>query len=297
MNAIHPMAEAVAHVIIGLFALACIIPFVLVVIVSFTDEASVAINGYQFIPEKWSLAAYKTTFQSGEQLLKSYGVSIFITVVGTACSVIGTTLYAYPLYRRQFPYRKFFTFFAFFTTLFSGGLVPSYMLIRNVLGLADTIWVLILPLLVNPFNIILMRTFFTNSIPDSLVEAAAIDGCGEYRTLFQIVLPLSLPAVATIGLLNALGYWNDWFTALLYINNPNLMPLQFLLMKLERNAQFLIQNASSIGGSQLLELTKNLPVESMRMVMIVLAVLPIACAYPFFQRYFISGLTVGAVKG
>lgn len=297
LDRVSVLSETLIHILIGGFALLCIIPFIFVVIISFSSEESIVNVGYSFLPQQWSLDAYTFIFKSGDQLWRSYFVSFTITIVGTAISLALTAMYAYALFRKDFKFRKFFTFFSFFTMLFSGGLVPTYMVCRNMLGLHNNYAALIVPLLISPYNFILLRTFFTSAIPDSLIESASIDGSGEYRTLLQIVLPITLPGLATVGLFTALGYWNDWFTALLYITKEALFPLQYLLMKIERQMDFLIQNATRLTGAQMSEVVRAMPRETMRMAMVVMAVLPIACAYPFFQRYFIAGLTVGAVKG
>jgi len=180
--------------------------------------------------------------------------------------------------------------------LFNGGLVPTYMVITQVLGLKDSIWALILPLIMNAFYVLIMRTFYNTTVPDAIIESAKIDGAGELRAFITIVLPISLPGIATIGLFATLGFWNDWFNALLYIDNPSLVPLQSMLMRIENSMQFLLSNAQLNSSGQSLEMLRTLPQEATRMALVVLATLPIACAYPFFQRYFVQGLTIGAVK-
>ena len=283
-----------ANLIAGIFSFMCVFPFLFVMIISFTDETSLAVNGYQIIPEKWSLEAYKYVFQTGDALLRSYGVTIFITVVGTIISLCVIALYAYAVSRKSFRYRNFFSFFAFFTMLFNGGLVPTYIVATQLLGLKDSIWALIWPLAVNAFYIMILRTFYSTSVPDAIIESGKIDGASEFKIFYKIVLPLSLPGLATIGLFSTLGYWNDWFNALLYIDNPNLVPLQSMLMRIETSMQFILQNSqnSSLNMSAL----QSLPQDTSRMAMVVLATGPIILAYPFFQRYFIQGLTIGAVK-
>lgn len=180
--------------------------------------------------------------------------------------------------------------------MFGGGLAPTYVVCKTLLGLSDNYAALIVPMLVNPFNIIIMRTFFQSSVPDSLIEAAAIDGSGEYNTLFRIIVPIAKPGIATVGLLNALAYWNEWFIAMLYVRDAKYIPLQYLLMKMQNNIEFLVKNAS-ILGVEAMNIRASLPSDSLRMALVVLIVVPIACAYPFFQRYIISGLTIGSVKG
>lgn len=292
LTRISPFAELVIHLIIGLFALACIIPFVFVVIISFTSDASIRDYGYSFIPNEWSLEAYKSVFVMGKQLWTSLYVSIVVTAVGTVGSVLICVLYSYALYRPDYKYRRFFTFFSFFTTLFGGGLAPTVMVCRNLLGFNDNYAALIIPLLVSPFNIIVMRSFFQSSVPFDIIEAADVDGCGEWRTLFQIVVPISKPGIATIALLNMLAYWNEWFIPQLYIKSEKLIPLQYLLVRLQKNAKLMAQMSGMPGAE-----TATMPTESLRMALCVLIVIPIAFAYPFFQRYIVAGLTVGSVKG
>ncbi|MCF2938175.1 carbohydrate ABC transporter permease [Paenibacillus alkaliterrae] len=291
-----PIWNALSHVLIGLFSFSCVYPFLFVVVLSFTDEQTLAQNGYSIFPEKWSLEAYSYIFQTGDQLLRSYGVTIFITVVGTLVSIALVSLYAYAISRSYFHFRGFFSFIAFFTMLFGGGLVPSYIVTTQVLHLKDTIWALILPMSMGAFSILIMRTFFKTTVPDAVIESGKIDGASEFRVFFSLVLPVSLPGLATIGLFSALGYWNDWFNALLYIDNARLLPLQSLLMKVETNIQFILQNSTISNSTERSAIARSLPAETTRMAMVVLATAPIVFAYPFFQRYFVQGLTVGSVK-
>lgn len=286
--------NVVFNLFAGIFAFLCVFPFLFVVIISFTDEGVLARDGYKLIPSQWSLEAYRYVFQTGDTLLRSYGVTIFVTVVGTIISLLFIAFYAYAISRKSFKFRNFFAFFAFFTMLFNGGLVPTYIIVTQLLSLKDTIWALILPLAVNAFYIMILRTFYSTSVPDAIIESGKIDGAGEFRIFLKLVLPLSLPGLATIGLFSTLGYWNDWFNALLYIDNPNLVPLQSMLMRIETSMQFILQNSQNSSLS--LEALRSLPQDTSRMAMVVLATGPIIFAYPFFQRYFIQGLTVGAVK-
>ncbi|GIO88397.1 ABC transporter permease [Paenibacillus faecis] len=286
--------NVVFNLFAGIFAFLCVFPFLFVVIISFTDEGVLARDGYKLIPSQWSLEAYRYVFQTGDTLLRSYGVTIFVTVVGTMISLLFIAFYAYAISRKSFKFRNFFAFFAFFTMLFNGGLVPTYIIVTQLLHLKDTIWALILPLAVNAFYIMILRTFYSTSVPDAIIESGKIDGAGEFRIFLKLVLPLSLPGLATIGLFSTLGYWNDWFNALLYIDNPNLVPLQSMLMRIETSMQFILQNSQNSSLS--LEALRSLPQDTSRMAMVVLATGPIIFAYPFFQRYFIQGLTVGAVK-
>ena len=288
LNSVSAGTEALFHVILCLFSLACIIPFVFVVIISFSSEASIREIGYSFLPKSWSVEAYTYAFRKLPQIWRSYFNSLFITVVGTVLSTAMCAMYSYALFRPDFRFRGFFNFLSFFTMIFGGGLVPTYIVCKQLLGLNENYAALIVPLLVSPFNIIVMRTFFKSSVPMDLIEAATIDGSGEYSTLFRIVVPIAKPGIATIALLNALAYWNDWFNSLLYIKqNKILQPLQALLMELQNNVDYL----AAINEAA------KLPTQSLRMVLVVLIVVPIACAYPFFQRYIVSGLAIGSVKG
>ena len=290
----HPVTNTIMAIILGIFTIMCLFPFAYVIIISFTSEESIVRNGFQLIPEAWSLDAYKFLWSVKDQLLQSYWITIVVTIVGTVISVMMITFYSYAISRPQFKYRKFFTFLALFTMLFSGGMVPTYIVATQFLGIKNTIWALILPLAMNAFYIIIMRTFFIRSVPEAILESARIDGASELRSFFQIVFPLSLPGIATIALFSTLGYWNDWFNALLYIDQPNLVPLQSLLMKIEANLEFMRQNAE-ISAMQS-SLFDTIPADAAKMAMVVIATLPIAVSYPFFQKYFVGGLTVGGVK-
>ena len=297
LNSFSPGVEAAFHIVLGLFAACCILPFLFVVIISFSSEESIRQIGYSFTPLAWSVQAYTYVLDLGDALWRSYFNSFFITIVGTVISVAMGVLYSYPLFRRDFRYRGLFNFLSFFTMLFGGGLVPTFVICKSVLGLSDNYAALIVPMLFSPFNIIVMRTFFQTTVPMELIEAATIDGSGEYSTLTRIVLPIVKPGIATIALLNALAYWNEWFLSLLYLNkNMDIMPLQYLLMRMQRSADFLAKNSSQIGADAALA-ARSLPSQSLKMSLVVFIVIPIACAYPFFQRYVVAGLTIGSVKG
>lgn len=285
------ITNIIANIILAVSAIACVFPFIFVIIISLTSEQSLLEHGYSIFPKEWSLDAYKYLLQSGGALAQSYMVTIAVTILGTIINVSMVSSYAYAISRKGFKYRRQFTFLVFFTMLFGGGMVPSYIVMTQVLGLKNTIWALILPLAFNSFNIIVMRTFFQKSVPDSIIESARIDGASEFRIFTKIVIPLAIPGIATIALFSTLAYWNDWFNAMLYIDYQNLVPLQHMLMKIEKNMEFIRQNAMLSG-----EVMSALPQESVRMAMVVLSTLPIACTYPFFQKYFISGLTIGGVK-
>lgn len=285
------ITNIIANIILAVSAIACVFPFIFVIIISLTSEQSLLEHGYSIFPKEWSLDAYKYLLQSGGALAQSYMVTIAVTILGTIINVSMVSSYAYAISRKGFKYRRQFTFLVFFTMLFGGGMVPSYIVMTQVLGLKNTIWALILPLAFNSFNIIVMRTFFQKSVPDSIIESARIDGASEFRIFTKIVIPLAIPGIATIALFSTLAYWNDWFNAMLYIDYQNLVPLQHMLMKIEKNMEFIRQNAMLSG-----EVMSALPQESVRMAMVVVSTLPIACTYPFFQKYFISGLTIGGVK-
>ncbi|MGX7352409.1 ABC transporter permease [Enterococcus canis] len=296
IRSFNPTANLIFNILIALFAISCVIPFFFVIIISVTSEGSLAANGYRFWPEEFSLDAYRYIFQGAMsgRIIHALGVSVFITVVGTIVNATMTSLYAYVISRSNFPFRKFFTVFALITMLFSPGMVANYLVMTNMLQLKDTIWALILPLALGPFNILVMRTFFKKTIPDSIIESARIDGASEMKIFIDIVLPLAVPGIATISLFAALGYWNDWFNALLYIQKDSLVPLQYLLMKIQNNLEFLSRSTDMGAAAQ--QSLGALPSESARMAIVVLSTLPIALTYPFFQRYFVGGLTIGGVK-
>lgn len=297
LNSVSAGTEAVMNVVLAPFSLCCIIPFIFVVIISFSSEESIRTIGYSFWPMAWSTDTYAYAFEKLPQIWRSFFNSVLITGIGTVLSTLICVLYSYALYRPDFKYRNFFNFFSFFVMLFGGGLVPTYIISKQVLGLSENYAALIVPLLVSPFNIIVMRTFFKSSVPLELIEAATIDGSGEYSTLFRIVLPIAKPGIATIALLNALAYWNDWFQSLLYIRqNKVLQPLQALLMELQNNVEYLNRMIGQMGTAAIME-AQRAPNQTLRMALVVMIVVPIACAYPFFQRYIVAGLTIGSVKG
>lgn len=293
-NQISLLANALLVAMFALLSIACLYPLLLVISVSFTDEQTILTSGYNIFPKVFSLDSYRYLFQDAEKIWLGYGVSILVTVVGTVGSLLLTSLLAFPLSRKDMPYRNFLAFAVFFTMLFSGGLVPWY-LTYSTAGLKNTLWALIIPHLVAPFNVIIMRTFFANTIPISLIESAKIDGAGEFRIFGQIVLPLSLPVMATIGLFQTLGYWNDWFTSSVFISNNNLVSLQYLMYKVIYNIQYL--NSGMVDASVAGNAAAAIPTETVRMAMAIVGVGPIIFVYPFLQKYFVKGLTVGAVKG
>ncbi|MFZ5351718.1 MAG: carbohydrate ABC transporter permease [Bacillota bacterium] len=288
-------ANILLNIIMIFFSLCCILPLLLVFTVSITDEKTVSHEGFSLFPSKLSLSAYTYVMKDMDVILRAYGVSIFVTVVGSLLSIIVISLFAYVISRKYFKYRRFFTMVVLFPMLLNAGLVPWYMVYTKYLNLTDKLFGLILPLLVTPLYVLIMRTFFLTSVPDEVVEAAKIDGAGELRIYTQIVLPLAKPALATIGLFNVLAYWNDWYYPMLLINNPKLYNLQYLMYKVEQSIMFLTSNAGVITDTS--RMLANIPSQTARMAMAMIAIGPIIFAYPFFQKYFVEGLTIGSVKG
>jgi putative aldouronate transport system permease protein len=289
-------SNALFNLLLVILCLACVIPLLLVVAISFSAEESLQQFGYRLLPNKFSAEGYAYLIKQRQTILPALGVSLFVTAGGTMLGVVLNSLMGYVLSRREYKLQKFFVWFVFIPMVFNGGLVASYFVVAQFLRLKDTIWVLMVPLAVSSVNVILCKTFFRATIPDSLIESARMDGANQLTIFFRIVFPLSLPVLATIGLFLSFAYWNDWFTAMLYIDNPNLYSLQAYLNRLLADINFLAQNAALLGMSHV-QLMAAMPKEAARMAIVVVAVLPIACAYPFFQRYFVSGLTVGAIKG
>jgi putative aldouronate transport system permease protein len=262
---------------------------------SITDELTILSSGYSFFPEKLSLSAYQYLWNNAETIARAYGVTIIVTVVGTAISVSMIAMLAYPLSRTDYPLRKIFAFLVFFTMLFNGGLVPTYLMYTQVFEIKNTLAALIVPmLLMNGFLVFITRTFYMTTIPTAILESARIDGAGEIKTFFTIVLPLSTPIMVTVGMLQTIQYWNDWFNGMIYLTNPKWFSLQNILNQIITNIQFL---ASSDFGSANVGAAGALPSETVRMAIAVVGVLPLIIAYPFFQKYFVKGLTVGSVKG
>jgi putative aldouronate transport system permease protein len=293
---IGPLTNVFFHLIMLVLALLCLVPLLLVVSISFSAEESLRLYGYHFIPKIPSIDGYVFLFKQRATMLRTLYMSVVVTGIGTSLGVILNSLMGYVLSRREYKLNRFFVWYVFIPMIFSGGLVSTYFITSQFLKLGDTAWALILPIAVSSFNVILCRTFFRTTIPDSIIESAVIDGANQLKIYFRIILPLSLPVLATVGLFLSFAYWNDWFQAMLYINNPRLYTLQAYLNRLLGDIDYLAQNAQSMGVS-VAEIIAAMPKEAARMAMVVIAVFPIACAYPFFQRYFISGLTVGAIKG
>lgn len=276
-----------------LFAVICAIPFLLALTSSFTDETALMQNGYRLLPTKISVLAYRMIFSTNNTVIVSYAVTIFNTVAGTFLSLLMTSSLSYPLSVKTLRYRNKISFYVYFTMLFNGGLVPSYILLTKYLHLQNTIWVYILPVMINAFNMFLLRNFFA-TIPDSLAESAKIDGANDVYILVRIILPLSKPALATIGLFYALGYWNEWFMALLYIDDPKLYTLQYLVMRLQRSVDFM---SSSVFAQSKITSGVLLPSIGLRIATAMVTIGPIVLLYPFLQKYFIKGVMLGAIKG
>lgn len=285
----------VLHIVMMLLALFCFLPFLLLFASSFASESSLLKFGYAFIPREFSLNAYSYIFTSAKAIVRSYGITVLVTAIGTSVNLILSILLAYPLSRRDLPHRNKFAFLIFFTMLFNGGLVPTYIMYTQFFHIKNTLFALIVPqFLLSAFYVIMMRTYFANNIPMEIIEAAQIDGAHEYRILAQVVLPMSMPILATVGLMVGLGYWNDWTNGLYFLTEPKLFSIQNVLNRMIRDAQFLSQLAAS---GQLGDASRKLPSTSLKMAVAVIGALPILIIYPFFQRFFVQGITVGAVKG
>jgi len=297
INEISNTSNIVINGFFWIYTLLCVLPLLLVIAVSFSDEKQVLINGYKLWPEKFSLAAYDFLISDWGSIIRSYGVSIFVTVFGTLIALCIMAMYAYPISRQDFKHRKTFSFIMFFTLLFNSGLVPFYLVYTQGFHMRDTIWILMIPLFVQPFYVLVIRTFFTNSVPVALMESAKIDGAGEWRIFGQIVLPLSLPVLATVGLFCTLNYWNDWFLSLLFINEDSLISIQFRMYKALLDITFLSANSTAYSAILAQNPDFQMPTETVTMAMAVVGIGPIVFAYPFFQRFFVKGLTVGAIKG
>jgi putative aldouronate transport system permease protein len=283
------LGRVVLNFFLIIISVACLVPFIVVVSASFSGEKALVTRGYSLFPADFSLLAYRYLLVDSEQVVQSYLVSLVVTVIGSPLGLLIMALVSYAMSRKHFRYRKWVAFYIFFTMLFSGGLVPSYILITQYLKLKDTITVLIVPFLAVGGWILILRTYFRD-LPEELLDAARIDGCGEWRTFFTVVIPLSTPGLATIGLFAMLAYWNDWFTPLLYIEQPHLYPIQYLLYTIVNNMQFMNLIAQQAG------MKVSPPTVPARMAMVALTVGPILLAYPFVQRYFVRGIRLGSLK-
>ncbi len=284
------LLKGLFYILLAVFAVYCLMPFWSVVASSFSSEASILKNGYMFWPSDFSLEAYKLIFEDNT-IYRAYGVTTFITLVGTGMSMVLTSALAYALSVKSVKYRNKIAFYVYFTKLFHGGLVASYLLISKYLDMKDTIWVLIIPSMLSAWNMFLLRNFFA-SIDESIAESAKIDGANDAYILFRIILPISLPAMATIGLFYALSYWNKWFDAMLYINDKNLYPLQYLIQRIMTNLDYINAISADVNIPNFIP-----PALTVRLATTVVTIGPIVFLYPFLQKYFVKGLMVGAVKG
>jgi putative aldouronate transport system permease protein len=298
LNRISPLSNFLFNALFLTLALMCFLPIIFIAIISLTDNNVIRTQGYQIFltAENISADAYAYLWTQRQTILHALWVSIYVTAIGTCIGVALTTVMGYVLSRTEHKLNNFLTILIFIPMVFGGGMAASYVVTSQVLHLKDTMWVLILPLAVSSWNVTISRTFFRSTIPDSIIESAKIDGASQMTIFTQIVLPISKPVLATIGLFLAFGYWNDWFQAQLYISTDNLRSLQSMLNQIQLNVDYLTKNPTAMLTSTS-DLKKNMPQESVRMAIAFVVAVPIACVYPFFQKYFISGLTVGAVKG
>lgn len=295
LNRIKPQTNIVFNIIFVLLAAICIIPVIFVFMISISSEESIKMNGYQFIPEHFSLDAYEFLAKEADMIIDALGVSLVVAVVGTLIGLALTSTMGYVLSRSSYKLSGFLTMVVFIPMIFNGGMIASYVVNTQFLHLKDSIWALILPLCVTPFNVVICRTFFKTNIPDSIIESAQIDGASQFKIFTRIALPLSKPMLSTIALFLTFGYWNDWFQSSLYITDSSLLSLQALLDQIQRNIEMMANNPAL--GLTMMQYINAMPKEGARMAMAIVIIIPIACSYPFFQKYFISGLTVGAVKG
>lgn len=296
LNQISWKANLIFILILGIVGMLIVLPVLLIVIISFSSTASINDAGYTFFPAEWSLEGYYYTFKMGSQLVYSYLVTIASSAIGTVLGLLVMAMYAYVICQKRFWLERGLTWFLFFTMLFGGGLVPSYILNVRYYHLKDTFWMLLIAGILNAYWVIILRTFIRTSIPEALFDSARIDGAGHFTIFFKITCPLSKAGLGTIGLFSFVSRWNDWFTGMLYIDNNKLVPLQTLLTKLQNNVDYLKTNSDVASTPEGLAMLKSLPGTNLRMACTVLAVVPVLFAYPFFQRYFVQGLTVGSIK-
>ena len=294
LNQIKTSTNVVFNLVFLILAVMCVIPLLFVFSISITDEEVLRINGYQLVPQVLSASAYEFLWNERLTILRTAFMSMLVTVVGTMLSIALNTSMGYVVSRRNFKLKKIYTWMLFIPMVFNGGMLASYVVVNNILKLNNNIWALILPLACSAFSVTICRTFFRTTVPDSIIESAKIDGAGQFRIWSQIVLPISKPVMATIGMFAAFGYWNDWFQASLYIQDTKKQTLQSLLNQMQKNIEYIANNP--YGGLSLQEYKLSMPTESVRMAIAIVIIVPIACTYPFFQKYFISGLTVGSVK-
>lgn len=290
------IGQVILAILLLAFTLFCALPVVLVFVAAFTDEKYINQNGFSFIPKAFSMVGFNSVLRYGSQLAQSYLVTIFITVFGTFLGLLVMSMYAYSISRKEFALAKFLSIYLLIPMLFNGGMLSGYIIFTSYYHLKDSLWLLILPMCVTTMNVIILRTYIVNSIPGELMEAAKIDGAGEYRTFFQITLPLLKPSLAAVGFMMATAYWNDWQNALLYITTDAKKPLQLLLINIQKSIEFLLNN-NNVPASARAAMGGTIPQYSATMATVVVVIAPIMVVYPFFQKYFIKGLTVGSVKG
>jgi putative aldouronate transport system permease protein len=294
MLSISPLTNFFLNLLMVVACILTLVPIYIIIISSVTAESALTANGYRLWPEKFSTTAYTFLFGQGSIVITAYINTIISTIAGTIIAVLMVGLYAYAISRDNFKFKTFFTFYAFFTMLFGGGLVAYYMVARQVLQIQNSLWALFLPSAFSPFWVIVLRTFYKANVPNEVIESARMDGAGEWRILLQIVWPLSIPGLATVALFSAIGIWNNFFNCLLLVDDAKYFSLQYTIYTTLNNIRFLLENADKMVG---LVNVSELPSQTFRMAMAVVTVGPIIFAYPFFQRYFIRGLTIGAVKG
>ena len=281
LNQIKTSTNVIFNVIFLVLAVMCIIPLLFVFSISITDEESIRANGYQLIPQALSASAYQFLWNERMTILRAAFMSVLVTVVGTIISIGLNTSMGYVVSRRNFKLKTIYTWLIFIPMVFNGGMLASYVVVNNILGLNNSIWALILPLACSTFSVTICRTFFRTTVPDSIIESAKIDGAGQFRIWSQIVLPISKPVMATIGMFAAFGYWNDWFQASLYIQDTRLQTLQSLLNNMQKNIEYIANNP--YGGISLQQYRSAMPTESVRMAIAIVIIVPIACTYPFFH--------------
>lgn len=290
----NPMS-IVANVVLIFLSIAALLPFLLLFLSSITDDLTLIRNGYSFFPSKLSADAYIYLWYKKAIILRGYSITVIITIIGMCIHLSLSSMLGYVLSRKDFPLCRILSFYVFFTMLFSGGMVPTYLM-YNFLGIKNTLLALLIPgLLLNGFNVIVMRSYFSSNIPEPIIEAATMDGAGKFKVFLRVVLPMSYPIMATIGLFSGIAYWNDWYNGLIFLTDPKLFSIQNILNRILSEVQFLAN--ADIGSGSVGALTQKIPTVSIRMAIATLAILPILLIYPFFQKYFVKGIALGAVKG
>lgn len=284
--------EVVTYTLLAIGSIVCVLPFIMILSGSFSDNRTILVEGYSLLPQDFTLEAYKTVFKAPQDIIQAYKITIYYTVVGTVLGLLMITMTAYVISRKEFKYRNNVSFLIYFTSIFGGGMIPWYLMYANVLGLKGSTFAIWFPALMSPFLVILMRTYVTGSVPDAITESAKIDGAGHVTIFTRIVLPVLGPGLATVGLFLALGYWNDWYRSSMFSTDSSTWELQFYLYDMLNASTAMQQMAQNSSLS-----TKDLPTESVKLAMSVVATGPVLLFYPFVQKYFVSGITVGAVKG